>query len=46
VRAVDEQDGLARPHHLIRQFDAVDLGVFHDCSSVLAGRTALRRGDR
>jgi hypothetical protein len=35
VRAVDEQHRLTRPHDLIPQFDAVDLGVFHDCSSVL-----------
>jgi hypothetical protein len=41
VGAVDEQHRLTRPHDLIDQFDAVDLGVFHDCSSVLSGRTSL-----
>jgi hypothetical protein len=34
---VDEQHRLTRPHDLILEFDAVDLGVFHDDSSVLAG---------
>jgi hypothetical protein len=37
VGAVDEQHRLTRPHDLILEFDAVDLGVFHDDSSVLAG---------
>jgi hypothetical protein len=42
VRAVDEQHGATRPHHLIGQFDPVDLGVFHDCSSVWLVRQAIR----
>jgi hypothetical protein len=37
VRAVDEQHRRTRPHDLILQFDAVDLGVSHDDSSVLPG---------
>jgi hypothetical protein len=40
VRAVDQQHGLTRPHDLILQFDAVDLGVFHDDSSVSGAGTA------
>jgi hypothetical protein len=46
VPAVDEQDRRARPHHLVLQFDAVDLGVFHDDSSVLSERASLRCVDR
>jgi hypothetical protein len=42
VRTMDEQHRLARPHHLIRQFDTVDLGVFHDGSSVWLARRAIR----
>jgi hypothetical protein len=37
VRAVDEQYRRTRPHDLILQFDAVELGVSHDDSSVLPG---------
>jgi hypothetical protein len=37
VGAVDEQHRLTRPHDLILEFDAVDLGVFHDDSSVPSG---------
>jgi hypothetical protein len=46
VCAVDEQHRLARPHHLILQFDTVDLGVVHDCSSVAPGpgRAGRQRG--
>jgi hypothetical protein len=53
VGAVDEQHRLARPHHLILEFDPVDLDVFHDCSSIQAGPLlrwrrclSLRCGDR
>jgi hypothetical protein len=43
---VDEQHRPARPHDLMLELDAVDLGVFHECSSALsgpAGRSAERR---
>ena len=46
VCAVDEHHRLTGPHDLIFQFDTVDPGVFHDCSSVLSGRPSLRCVDR
>jgi hypothetical protein len=32
VGAVDEQHRLTRPHHLVGELDAVDLGAFHRLS--------------